>query len=560
MLPVEVLKFGSSVLVGPGDLPLAVDEVYRRLRDGYRVLAVVSAFAGETDRLLLRAAEALGADAAPEATAAFVATGELQSAALLTGALLRAGITARAVDPREIALAVEGGSLEADLVSVDVSILQLLWTNHVVLVLPGFFGIDPQGRVALLGRGGSDLSALYLARALRARCHLVKDVPGVYDRDPAIDLRARRYAVIRRHEASEVAGPLIQPKALAFAEAHKTPFSVSRANGALATEVADVPASIWAGHVARPQPLRVALLGLGTVGLGVCERLLALSDLFELKTVVVRRPERHLASGVPAHLVTDNTDAALHADIDLVIECMSGVEPAGSVIEAALAFGKTVVSANNAAVAEYWPELALFTREPDRRLWLSATVGGAVPMLETLAGLTVPVRELRGVINGTCNSVLDRLVAGESFEAAVRAAQRDGFAETDPDRDLSGLDSADKLTLLAEAAFRLYVRPGHIPTRGVEGPFATDESHVWRLLARASRPNGALTLSVGPERVPRKSFLGEATGAENRLEIVLEGGSTLRLVGQGAGRWPTTTAVIGDVHEIARRRLTMGIQ
>src|SRR4030088_2980751 len=114
MLPIIVLKFGSSVLATAGDLPLAVDEVYRHLRKGCRVLAVVSAFAGDTDRLFSRSRAILGEEAAPHAVAAFVATGEWQSAALLAGALLRSGVAARIVDPREIRFAVQGAALEAD--------------------------------------------------------------------------------------------------------------------------------------------------------------------------------------------------------------------------------------------------------------------------------------------------------------------------------------------------------------------------------------------------------------------------------------------------------------
>jgi len=554
MLPVVVLKFGSSVLASPDDLPLAVDEVYRRLREGSRVLAVVSAFAGDTDRLLARAREVLGENPAPEAVAAFVATGELQSAALLAGALLRSGVAARIVDPREIALAVEGETLEAEPVSVGEAALRSLLDVHTTLVLPGFFGIDPQGRIALLGRGGSDLSALFIAGALGAECHLVKDVPGVFDRDPAIDRAgARRYAVIPWHEASEVAGPLIQPKALRLAERCRTPFSVGRANGALETRIADAPTPVWGIAEERPVRLRVALLGCGTVGGGVFERLRADPDRFELAAVVTRRPAQHVSHGVPASISTGDLDAALRPEVDLVIECLGGVEPAGSVIQAALAMGKTVVTANKAALAAYGRELALYMREPDRKLWFGAAVGGVVPVLETLWRLRDRIQALCGVINGTCNFVLDTLEGGASWEGAVRAACQAGIAEAHYDRDLSGRDAADKLSLMAHAAFGVEVPPEAISTRGIEGGLPAQGSQVWRLLARAKRLPAGVTLSVGPELVARTSFLGQTAGAENRLEIDLESGETVRLRGQGGGRWPTTLAVLGDVREIVRR-------
>ena len=554
MLPVVIVKFGSSVLASADEIPIAVDEIYRRLREGARVLAVVSAFAGETNRLLNRARGVLGDEAAPEAVAAFVATGEMQSAALLVGALRGAGVAARLVDPREINLRVAGPTLEADAVSVDTGALQALWETHTSLVLPGFFGIDAQDRIALLGRGGSDLSALFIADACGGECHLVKDVPGVFDRDPALDgSHARRYAIIPWHEASVVAGHLIQPKALAYAEQNRLPFTVSRANGVLETRVAEVPRAVWGLHKESGARLRVALLGCGTVGGGVYERLRADPDRFEVVAVVTRHRERLLAMGIPASIASDGLERALAAEVDLVVECMGGVEPAGAVIEEALLLGKYVVTANKAVIADYSVEFAAAMREPDRRLWFSAAAGGAVPMLETLCSLTDGVVELRGVINGTSNCVLDVLALGSSLEAAVRAAQVAGFAESDPARDLSGADAADKLSLLAQAAFGVRIHPSQIPTRGIDRSLVADKRHVWRLIARAVRAEDGVVLGVAPEKLVRGSFLAETAGAENRLEITLASDEVVLLAGQGAGRWPTTLAVLGDVYEIVRK-------
>jgi hypothetical protein len=175
MPAIEVLKFGSSVLRSPDDLHVAVDEIYRRWRSGCRVLAVVSAFEGITDELMDEAAHVLGANS-PEATAAYIATGEQRTAALLSGSLQKFGIPARMIDPREIGLIAEGDPLESTPTHVDIELLDRLWGTHPILVLPGFYGIDWQGRTALFGRGGSDLSALFLAATLRAHCRLAKDV------------------------------------------------------------------------------------------------------------------------------------------------------------------------------------------------------------------------------------------------------------------------------------------------------------------------------------------------------------------------------------------------
>src|ERR1700722_14836970 len=141
MIPVEVLKFGSSVLRNPGDLHVAVDEVSRRWRSGYRVLAVVSAFEGVTDELIDDVADTVGLDC-PEATAAYVATGEQKTAALLLGSLRQYGLPARLVTPREIGLIAEGSPLESAPVRVEAGSVEKLWPTYPILVLPGFYAID----------------------------------------------------------------------------------------------------------------------------------------------------------------------------------------------------------------------------------------------------------------------------------------------------------------------------------------------------------------------------------------------------------------------------------
>ena len=166
---VEVLKFGSSVLRSADDLHVAVDEIYRRWRSGGRVLAVVSAFEGVTDELMSEVTDALGSDC-PEATAAYVATGERQTGALLLRSLHRFGLPARLVSPREIGLIAAGSLLESSPVCVDTIAIERLWQTHSILVLPGFYGIDAQGRIALFGRARRWLSAAQgCARRIRCR-------------------------------------------------------------------------------------------------------------------------------------------------------------------------------------------------------------------------------------------------------------------------------------------------------------------------------------------------------------------------------------------------------
>jgi homoserine dehydrogenase len=236
---VIVLKLGSSVLRSPASLPALVAEIRRHQQGSTRVLAIVSAFLGATDRLFAEARAAIGVGA-DRAVAHYVATGELQSVALLTGALMNAGVNASVLDPREIELAVCGDPLNAEPIGIDVHAVWRAFERTHVLVMPGFFGIDVDRQVTLLGRGGSDYSALFVARHLGAHCRLIKDVPGIFDRDPATaGSAARRFVRIGWEHAIEVAGKLVQPKALSFAQAQRLHFSVGALGSAVHTSVGD---------------------------------------------------------------------------------------------------------------------------------------------------------------------------------------------------------------------------------------------------------------------------------------------------------------------------------
>jgi homoserine dehydrogenase len=548
MFNVEVLKFGSSVLRTPTDLPIAVDEIYRRWRLGSRVLAVVSAFEGVTDQLIKDAAELFGSDC-PEATAAYIATGEQRTATLLTGMLRRSGIPGRQVEPREIHLLAHGSVLESAPFRFDVAALDLLWRSSPVLVLPGFYGIDVNGQVALFGRGGSDLSALFMAAQLHCGCRLLKDVNGVFDTDPSSNPAAHRFTELSWETALKVAGPLIQPKALRYAHSRALPFEVGRPNEHAGTGVGQAQDE-WAPITRPARRLRVVLLGCGVVGRGVYHRLQQYRDVFEIRHVLVRDLAKH--PDIPER--TADRTLLLDDTIDVVIECLGGVDLSYRMMAVALMAGKHVVTANKAVLAEHWGELFTYAGGPKPRLWFSAAVGGALPILETLRRLAhtkASVREVRGIVNGTCGVILDALGEGKTLHDAIALAQSRGFAEADPTRDLSGRDSADKLALMIEAAFGRWLPSNQINTRGIDS--ITDNPRGYKLIARARRTAAGIVATVAPETPAPDSFLGRARGAENRIEIELTNGDVIELRGQGAGRWPTAVAVLADLHEVARR-------
>jgi homoserine dehydrogenase len=547
MSMIEVLKFGSSVLRTPDDLPVAVDEIYRHWRSGRRVLAVVSAFEGVTDRLIKEAADLIGSEC-PEETAVYVAKGEQRTAELLAESLIRCGIPARMVEPHEIGLLAQGSSLESIPVRVDVTALERFWRGSPILVLPGFYGIDARGRTALFGRGGSDMSALFLAAALGSRCRLLKDVSGVFDADPARSSAAHRFSSLSWATALRVAGPLIQPKALRYAQTDALAFHVGRPNECACTLVGHSQDES-AAPTSAVRPLRVVLLGCGVVGRGVYEILRRYPRAFEICQVVVSDAAKY--SDIDE--ATTDRCVVLDDSIDVVVECFGGIGVPYPLIAAALAAGKFVVTANKAVVAAHWADLAIYARGLNRQLWFSAAVGGALPVLETLEQLAtsrVPVREIRGSVNGTCGFVLDARAEGKTWHEAIALARAGGFAEADPARDLSGADSADKLALMIEASFGQWVAPETISARGIDG--IAGDPKGYKLIARARREGQTITASVAAELPSPESFLAQSRGAENRIEIELESGKVIKLCGQGAGRWPTAVSVAGDLHAVAR--------
>jgi homoserine dehydrogenase len=431
-------------------------------------------------------------------------------------------------------------------VSVDIEALHALWVRFSVLVLPGFYGIDEDSGVSLFGRGGSDMSAIFLAAKLHAPCRLVKDVLGVFDSDPAANPGACRYEALSWARAIDVSGPLIQPKALQFARSHTTAFDVGRANEEGGTIVGG-PVDRWsASQVAAAPALRIALLGCGVVGRGVYEAMHRYPERFEVAHVIVREAHKHH----DVKRVSTDLNAALEPDIDIVIACIPGIPDCYAIIHAALLAGKFVITSNKATIAAHFDTLGRYAKGETRRLWYSSAVGGALPALETLAALGSPVREIRAIINGTSGVVLEAWAQGKTRAESIALAQSQGFAETNPHRDLSGLDSADKLALLMEVAFGERRHPREIPTQGIDAILGNPAGY--KLIARARRTSEGVVASVSPELPATDSFLARALGAENRLEIELTSGEMVRLRGQGAARWPTTTSVMGDLHEVGR--------
>ncbi|WP_369253592.1 homoserine dehydrogenase [Geodermatophilus amargosae] len=323
------------------------------------------------------------------------------------------------------------------------------------------------------------------------------------------------------------------------------------------------------------KPLKVALLGCGTVG-GAVLRLLdeQAGDLaarigrpVQVAGVAVRRPDRH--PEVPADLLTtDALGLVARDDVDLVVEVIGGIEPARSLILAAVEAGKSVVSANKALLAEDGVALHAAAAKAGVDLYYEASVAGAIPLLrplrESLAG--DQIRRVVGIVNGTTNYILSRMAeTGAGFSEALAEATELGYAEADPTADVDGFDAAAKAAILASLSFHSAVTAADVHREGISAVSATDVARAAeigctvKLLAICERVAGedgdTVAVRVHPAMIPTSHPLAAVGGAFNAVFVEAEAAGQLMFYGQGAGGEPTASAVLGDLVAVARNRV-----
>lgn len=553
---ITVLKFGGSVLRCEEDLPKAVHEIYRHWRRGSQVLAVVSAFGGTTDALIEKS-KAFGDDPHPEALASLLFTGEATSAALLVLALKRAGIPAKILNPDQVGLRTIGPALDSEPIDANVERLRTE-LNEAVVIVSGFAGINRNGDLTLLGRGGTDLTALFIAEKLAARCILLKDVGGMYESNPSdVRVTPRRFLKASYETTLRVSDELVQTKAVHFASNHNQQFEIRAIGSGSGTIIGNVDDELSTNGI-ESRPLRVALLGCGTVGGGVYHRLSALPEHFKVTGVVNLDPEKAIANGVRAEQIERDARKLIEQDCDVVVELIGGIEPAWSLIDHALRLKRHVVTANKALIAEHGRSLEVFAQKVGVSLHYSASVGGSMPALETVTsvGRSARIRSVSGIINGTCNYICDQLAKGVDFATALNTAQIEGYAEADPTLDLDGTDAAQKLILLARAAFGVDLPLTKIERKGINTLSqqdineATRHERVHRLVAVCGPAPDGLRAKVEPVQVPTDHPFALTKGTENCLYIETEAGSTRLTRGRGAGRHATTESVIADLFDV----------
>lgn len=323
-------------------------------------------------------------------------------------------------------------------------------------------------------------------------------------------------------------------------------------------------------------PLRIGMLGLGTVARGVIQILKDSSALLAqrvgrplvLHAVASRRADRQasLLDGLPrpALVCTDLLAVATHPEVDVLVELIGGVNDARSAVLAALRAGKHIITANKHLLAEHGAEIFAAARASGVAVGYEASCAGAIPVIHALlTGLQANrIDRIAGILNGTCNYILTGMARrAQSFESVLADAQQRGYAEAEPSLDIDGHDTAHKIIVLASLAFAANLRLDDLPVRGIRHViqtdlrFAAELGYVIKLLAtaRRTRPDqhAPLSLAVEPSFLPREHPLAGVDGSLNAVQIGGSAAGDIFFSGRGAGSAPTASAVMADLLDCA---------
>ena len=328
------------------------------------------------------------------------------------------------------------------------------------------------------------------------------------------------------------------------------------------TSIAEGPGTTAEAWQARAV-VRVALAGCGVVGSALLREFVTRRDSLAdrlgvelvLASVLVRNVERPRDAAFDRNVLTSDVEEFLAADTDVVIEAIGGLDPALSIARATLSRGRKLVTANKALLAQHGSELVALARQNGTTLRYDAAVGGGVPILRLLddaLGSGAPTR-VRGILNGTANYVLTQLERGATFDAAIDDARIAGFAEADASRDLDGRDAADKIALVAWAAFGVAPEIVAVQRRSLgENPARyTDLAALVglrvRQVAECVLVSGAVVASVEPVLVAPGCALALTTHEQNWAEVDTGWSAPLTASGPGAGGLPTANSLLADL-------------
>ena len=318
------------------------------------------------------------------------------------------------------------------------------------------------------------------------------------------------------------------------------------------------------------RPLRVGMIGIGTVGAGTF-RVLARNQAtiagragrgIEVMVVSARNLSRAAAVVGPGVTLTDDPlQVATHPDVDVVVEVAGGTGPAREWVLAAIGAGKHVVTANKALLAEHGTEIFAAARQHGVVVAYEGAVAVSIPIVKALReGLAANhIEWVAGIINGTTNFILSKMRdEGVDFSQALAQAQALGYAEADPTFDIEGIDAAHKITLLAANAFGMPVRFGDVQVQGIttlqglDVACAEQMGYRIKLLGVARRRTEGVELRVQPALVPATHLMAQVNGSMNAIMVQGDAAGVTMYYGAGAGSEQTASAVIADLVDVAR--------
>ncbi len=314
--------------------------------------------------------------------------------------------------------------------------------------------------------------------------------------------------------------------------------------------------------------VNVAILGFGTVGSGVAEVLTKNGELIgkrmegaiALKYILDVRdfPESPFADKFVKDFAVIENDP----DVDIVVETIGGATIALDFTRRALEAGKSVVTSNKELVAKHGYDLLQLARSKGVSYLFEASVGGGIPILRPLSECLAAneIEEVLGILNGTTNYILTRMIrAGLTFEAALKEAQENGYAERDPSADIEGHDACRKICILSAIAFGRHIYPDQVPTEGITAVTLADVAYAdscgykIKLLGRAKRmENGKACIYVAPHLVEASAPLAGVEDVFNAIQVSGDAIGDVMFYGRGAGKLPTASAVVGDVIDAAK--------
>ena len=316
--------------------------------------------------------------------------------------------------------------------------------------------------------------------------------------------------------------------------------------------------------------VNVAILGFGVVGSGVAEVLATngphidqkVDDLIRLKYILDVRdfPDSPFADKV----VHDFSVIENDPEVSIVVETIGGAKAALDFTRRALRAGKSVVTSNKELVAEHGCELLALAAEQGVSYLFEASVGGGIPILRPLNQCLAAneIEEITGILNGTTNYILTRMIRGGlSFDAALKEAQANGYAEQDPTADIEGHDACRKICILASLAFGRHIYPRQVPAEGITGVTLSDVAWAeacgkkLKLLGRAIRQaDGRVCAYVSPHLVDVENPLAGVEDVFNAIAVKGNAIGDVMFYGRGAGKLPTASAVVADVIDAAKHR------